>query len=108
MKKYYLSCINEEQIEKDDIHFILSFLNNQFQGWPILQQEQETNQSNLNLMDLLIKLNEFNHFSLFYVTTSIDEKNSSSYSIYVILYQNIFIIITKPFIYLFCKIDWPR
>jgi len=82
----YSSCINEENIEKDDVDYFISLINKQFGGWPILEGSK-WNQSAFDLYHLLIKLSKFNKFPLFYIQTYNDENNSSSYSIYVRIFS---------------------
>lgn len=81
-RRYYNSCVHEEQIETDGIDTILSLINNEFGGWPIMQGFNWNN-SNFNFAQLLIKLNEYNSFSFYAAATSINDKNSSSMGIRV-------------------------
>ncbi|CAF0749316.1 unnamed protein product [Rotaria sp. Silwood1] len=76
----YHSCINEQNIEDEDIDLILSLVNKQLGGWPILQGSSWNN-STFNLLNLLLKLRQYNNDIIFGIGTSIDEKNSQEYDI---------------------------
>ena len=78
----YDSCVNESAIELADAQTILSVLNNEFAGWPILQGSA-WNETKFNLTRLLVKLREYNNNFIFYCGTMIDDKNSSTYHIRV-------------------------
>ncbi len=81
-RKLYSSCIDEDEIERVDVYPIISLVNTEFGGWPILEGSN-WNSSSFDLYRSLIKLCQFNRFLFFNVLTYIDEKNSSSHSIYV-------------------------
>ncbi|CAF4462425.1 unnamed protein product, partial [Adineta steineri] len=81
-RRLFSSCINEEAIEEEGIDVILSFINTELGGWPILQGST-WDSSTFDLTNLLTKLGQYNVFTLYYVGTYPDEKNSSSYCIYV-------------------------
>ncbi|CAF2933114.1 unnamed protein product [Rotaria sp. Silwood2] len=74
----YHSCINEENIEKEGIDTILSLINKEFGGWPILQGSSWNN-SNFNLLNLLLKLRQYSTNIIFSVSTLIDDKHSTKY-----------------------------
>ncbi|CAF1017329.1 unnamed protein product [Rotaria sp. Silwood1] len=76
----YHSCINEQNIEDEGIDLILSLVNKQLGGWPILQGSSWNN-STFNLLNLLLKLRQYNNDIIFGIGTSIDEKNSQEYDI---------------------------
>ncbi|CAF1045925.1 unnamed protein product [Adineta steineri] len=78
----YNSCIHEEAIEKDGIDGILSVIHTQFNGWPIIEQSN-WNESTYNLLDLSVKLSQYNSFPLFYTLTYNDDANSSAQCIYI-------------------------
>lgn len=75
-RRLYNSCLDEEQIELEGITSILTLINTEFGGWPILQDSQ-WNSSTFDFTRLLLKLNEYNHFSIFSIATHTNEKNSS-------------------------------
>ncbi len=81
-RKLYSSCIDEDAIEREDIHPIISLINKEFGGWPILEG-LKWNLSSFDLHRLLIKLCQWNRFLFFSIGTDVDEKNSSSHSIYI-------------------------
>jgi hypothetical protein len=81
-RRLYDSCVNETAIESDGADAILSFINTQFGGWPILQGSSWNN-SSFNLSNLLLKLREYNHNIIYSCGTSTDDKNSSAYYIRV-------------------------
>ncbi|UJR12864.1 hypothetical protein I4U23_017038 [Adineta vaga] len=64
VRNLYSSCINESNIERDGINEILSLIKNEFGDWPILQQST-WNESTYNLMNVSIKLTQYNGFTLF-------------------------------------------
>jgi len=82
-RQLYSSCVNVDQIERENADsYIISLINNRLGGWPILQGSN-WNPSSFNLPSSLLKLNQFNKFLFFYVATSVDERNSSIHSIYL-------------------------
>ena len=81
-RKLYRSCINESAIDSEGVDYILSLVNAEFGGWPILQGSAWANES-FNLIDLIIKLRQYNQNLLFRVLTATDDKNSTSYDIEV-------------------------
>jgi len=81
-RRLYDSCVNETAIELDGVDAILSLINSQFGGWPILQGSSWSN-SSFNLSNLLLKLREYNHNIIYSSGTSTDDKNSSAYYIRV-------------------------
>ncbi|CAF0789680.1 unnamed protein product [Adineta steineri] len=81
-RRLFSSCINEEAIEEEGIDVILSFINTELGGWPILQGST-WDSSTFDLTNLLTKLGQYSVFTLYYVGTYPDEKNSSSYCIYM-------------------------
>ena len=78
----YTSCINEEAIEAQDVDVILSFVNTELAGWPILQG-LTWDPSTFDLSRALVKLSQYQNSLFYYVETYIDEKNSSTNCIYV-------------------------
>ena len=81
-RRLYRSCVNETAIETDGVDAILSLVNTEFGGWPILQGSSWDG-STFNLTKLLIALRKYNNNVIFRVGTSTDEKNSTSYDIEV-------------------------
>jgi hypothetical protein len=81
-RRLYNSCINESAIESEGVDEIISLINEEFGGWPILQGSS-WNVSSFNFSHLLFKLREYNHNIIYYFGTSIDDRNSSTYYIRV-------------------------
>ena len=75
-RRMFNSCIDEDAIEEENVDVILSFINTEFGGWPILQGSTWNN-STFNLSRLLVKLSEYSNSVIYNVGTQIDEKNSS-------------------------------
>lgn len=78
----YSTCVDDVQIEKDGIQHVLSLIETDFGGWPILQGSSWSNAS-FNLSNLLFKLRQHNYNVVFRINTEIDDKNSSSHIIMV-------------------------
>jgi hypothetical protein len=72
----YNSCVNDVQIETDGIAPILSVLQTDFGGWPILEG-QSWNASTFNISTLLLKLFQYNYNAVYRINTEIDDQNSS-------------------------------
>jgi membrane metallo-endopeptidase-like protein 1 len=72
----YNSCFNDTQIETDGIQPILSVLQTDFGGWPILQGPLWNN-ATFNISNLLLKLFQYNYNVVYGINTEIDDKNSS-------------------------------
>jgi hypothetical protein len=87
-RRLYTSCIDEYAIEKEGVDAILSLINVEFGGWPILQGST-WNESTFNLSDLWFKLSQYNSFIFYYVETTISKKNTSTYHIQVSTYATI-------------------
>ena len=83
-RRLYDSCLDEDRIETEGIKSILTLINTEFGGWPILQGS-EWNSSAFNFTRLLLKLNEYNNFAVFVVATHTNERNSSINGIRVCL-----------------------
>jgi hypothetical protein len=73
----YSSCIDDVTIEDDGVKPILSLLETEFGGWPIILGSSWTNAS-FNLTNLLFKLRQYNYNPVFGINTEHDDKNSSS------------------------------
>ncbi|CAF3477996.1 unnamed protein product [Rotaria socialis] len=78
----YNSCVNEQNIEDEGTDTILSIVNNELGGWPILEGSSWDN-STFNLFDLLLKLRKYNNDIIFGIGTSVDEKNSQQYDLVI-------------------------
>ncbi|CAF5065149.1 unnamed protein product, partial [Rotaria magnacalcarata] len=78
----YRSCIDEMKIETDGVDAILSLIDKNFDGWPILQGSS-WNSSAFNLTNLLLKLQQYSYNIIYLIGSFTDEKNSSATSIYV-------------------------
>jgi predicted metalloendopeptidase len=76
-RRLYSSCVDDVKIETDGVQPVLSLLETDFGGWPILQGSSWNN-ATYNLTNLLLKLRQYNYNAVFRVTTDIDAKNSSS------------------------------
>ncbi|CAF0837890.1 unnamed protein product [Adineta steineri] len=78
----YDSCNNETNIESDGVDAILSLVNDEFGGWPILQGSS-WNATSFNFSNLLLKLREYSNNIIYSCGTSTDDRNSSVYYIRV-------------------------
>lgn len=72
----YSSCTNETNIDAEGVERILSLIDTEFGGWPILQGES-WNESTFNFSNLIFRLRQYNYNILYRVGTDVDEKNSS-------------------------------
>jgi hypothetical protein len=81
-RRLYNSCIDERAIENEGVDAILSLINGEFGGWPILQGST-WNESSFNFSELWFKLGQYGTFAFYDVTTKMDLKNTSTYSIRV-------------------------
>ncbi|CAF1304976.1 unnamed protein product [Rotaria magnacalcarata] len=79
-RNLYDSCINEAGIEVDGVEPVLSIINREFGGWPILQGPS-WNDSTFNLVDILLKLRKYDDGIIFSVVTATNQENSSIYDI---------------------------
>jgi hypothetical protein len=75
-RRLYNSCINETAIEKAGVDTILSLINRQLGGWPILQGSA-WNDSTFNFMQLLLQLYQYRGLIIYAVRLQIYDKNSS-------------------------------
>ncbi|CAF0916014.1 unnamed protein product [Adineta steineri] len=76
-RSLYHSCMNDHNIRKEGYDPLLSLINNEFGGWPIVQSSWDN--SAFDLLNLLLKLRKYNNNILFDIGTSIDDKNSTEY-----------------------------
>ncbi|CAF1075040.1 unnamed protein product [Adineta ricciae] len=81
-RRLYSSCANEAAIESAGVDTVLSIIDHELGGWPILQGSS-WNETQFNLSHLLVKLREYNNNIIFICVTSTDDKNSSAYYIRV-------------------------
>ncbi|CAF2940107.1 unnamed protein product [Rotaria sp. Silwood2] len=79
-RNLYKSCINETNIEIDDVELVLSIINTELGGWPILQGVS-WNVSTFNLSNFLLKLRKYDNEIAFSVAIATDKKNASVYDI---------------------------
>ncbi|CAF4423120.1 unnamed protein product [Rotaria sp. Silwood2] len=79
-RNLYESCINETAIENDGVEAILSIINDEFGGWPILQASS-WNATTFNLSDLLLKLRKYDNEIIYRIDTATNQENSSVYDI---------------------------
>lgn len=75
-RRLYDSCVNEEAIEANGANAMLSLINIELGGWPILQGSTWNN-STFNFSNLLLKLVEYGSYIIYAVGTEVDNKNSS-------------------------------
>ncbi|CAF4138244.1 unnamed protein product [Adineta steineri] len=73
----YHSCIDEQNIQKEGNNPILSLINNEFGGWPIIQNSWDN--STFDILNLLLKVRKYQNNIIFGFGTSIDDKNSREY-----------------------------
>jgi hypothetical protein len=84
-RRIYASCVNEDALEAEGVNVILSFINKELGGLPILQGAT-WNDSTFNLSHLLLTLCQYSDYSssvIFKAGTEIDAKNSSRRNIRV-------------------------
>ncbi|CAF4131724.1 unnamed protein product [Rotaria magnacalcarata] len=79
-RRWYNSCINESAIEEEGVDVILSFINKELGGWPILLGDK-WDESTFDPYRVILTLSQYNHFMPYRVETTIDFKNSSLRSI---------------------------
>jgi hypothetical protein len=82
-RRLYNSCIDEDAIEKEGVGVLLSLINTEFGGWPILKGST-WNESTFNYSDLWFKLGQYTSFAFYDIITKMDTENTSRYSIQVI------------------------
>jgi hypothetical protein len=81
-RRLYNSCIDEHAIENEGVDAILSLINGEFGGWPILQGST-WNESSFNFSEVWFKLSQHATFAFYEVVTKMDLVNTSTYSIRV-------------------------
>jgi hypothetical protein len=87
-RRLYNSCVDEYAMETEGVDAILSLINTEFGGWPILQGST-WNQSMFNFSQLLFKLSQYNNFVFYHIETKINRKNISMYRIRVSRYLSV-------------------
>ncbi|CAF1385501.1 unnamed protein product [Rotaria sordida] len=60
-RHWHNSCINESAIEEEGVDVILSFINKELGGWPVLLGDT-WNESTFDFYRLILKLSQHNHF----------------------------------------------
>ncbi len=80
--RLYNSCIDEDAIEEEGVGELLSLIDTEFGGWPILKGSTWNN-STFNFSELWFKLSQYNNFVFYDVETKISKKNASTYHIQV-------------------------
>ncbi|CAF4011591.1 unnamed protein product, partial [Adineta steineri] len=81
-RRLYSSCIDEGTIETEGVDVIMSMINKELGGWPVLQG-LAWNESTFNFDRLMLKLSQYNSYIFYTVNTDVDEKNSSIRSIHI-------------------------
>ena len=81
-RRLYQSCVNESAIETENITAILSIVNDELGGWPMIQGAR-WNPSAFNLSRLIAKIREYGQTIIYSFSTSTDDRNSSAYYIRV-------------------------
>ncbi|CAF3975020.1 unnamed protein product [Adineta steineri] len=79
-RELYASCMNETKIELDGVEDVLTIVNNEFGGWPILQPPSR-NVPGFDLTELLLKLRKYDNGIIFSIATATNQENSSAYDI---------------------------
>lgn len=74
--------MNEVAVESSGVETVLSIIDNELGGWPILNG-LSWNESHYNFSNLLFKLREYNNNIIYNCGTATDDKNSSAYFIRV-------------------------
>lgn len=75
-RRLFNSCAEEVEYDSDDVNNILSIINNEFGGWPILQGSK-WNSSTFNFSQLFLKLNKHNKYVIFEIHARVNDENSS-------------------------------
>ncbi|CAF3796452.1 unnamed protein product [Rotaria socialis] len=75
-QRLFASCVNETAIMADSVNVLLSFVNTELGGWPILQGPM-WDDATFNFSQLLLKLAEYSSDVIYIAGTEIDEMNSS-------------------------------
>ncbi|CAF4100223.1 unnamed protein product, partial [Adineta steineri] len=81
-RRLYSSCIDEGAIETEGVDVIMSMINKELGGWPVLQGSA-WNESTFDFDRLMLKLSQYNSYIFYTVNTDVDEKSSSVRSIHI-------------------------
>ncbi len=81
-RRLYATCMDEDSIETEEVDTLVSLINREFGGWPILQGST-WDESTFNLSQLWLKLSQYNNFVFYQIETKIDKRNTSTYCIRV-------------------------
>ncbi|CAF1088486.1 unnamed protein product [Rotaria sordida] len=79
-RQLYDSCIDELAIESAGVDTVLSVIDGELGGWPILNG-LSWSETQFNLSRLIFKLREYNNNIIYNCGTATDDKNSSAYYI---------------------------
>ncbi|CAF0826080.1 unnamed protein product [Adineta steineri] len=80
-RRLYSSCIDEGTIEMQGVDVIMSVVNKELGGWPVLQGSA-WKESTFDFDRLMLKLSQYSSYTFYAVHTDVDEKNSSVRSIH--------------------------
>ena len=75
-RRLYQSCVVEDTIGTDPVDTILSIIDGELGGWPVLQGASWNN-STFNLTQLMVKLNSYNSYIIFKISSEPDDNNAS-------------------------------
>ena len=78
----YKTCVDEAAIEVDGVDTIMTLIDSELGGWPVLKGSS-WNATTFDLPNLLVKLRKYSYNFIYRVDTATDEKNSTSYDIEV-------------------------
>lgn len=81
-RQLYVSCANEVAIDSSGTGSILSIVNQELGGWPILLGSSWS-ETSFNITRLMINLRQYSHNLIYSFGTSTDDRNSSVYYIRV-------------------------
>ncbi|CAF4676254.1 unnamed protein product, partial [Rotaria sp. Silwood2] len=86
-RRFYNSCIDEDEVEANGVDTILSLINTEFGGWPILQGSS-WNSAKFDLPNLLFQLRKYYSNTIYRIDTAVNEENSTMHNIEVRLTTN--------------------
>lgn len=69
------SCIYKAKVDEEGVAPVLSLIDIQFGGWPILSDPSWSN-ATFNLLSLLLKLHQYNYNIIYGISIDVDKKNS--------------------------------
>ncbi|CAF4214582.1 unnamed protein product, partial [Rotaria sp. Silwood2] len=70
-RRFYNSCIDEDEVEANGVDTILSLINTEFGGWPILQGSS-WNSAKFDLPNLLFQLRKYYSNTIYRIDTAFD------------------------------------